>query len=89
MQEFPRSDGASGGRGRARASRLFATFKLATPYVEMVRRSDAAAHVKTPANVNRANVNRANMNQANMNQANMNQAGVNRAGLVPMRPEHA
>lgn len=53
MQRSPRSGGASGERREAPAPKLFATFKLATPYVEMVRKSAVAGQSKTPANINR------------------------------------
>jgi len=51
MQEFPRK-GPTSDHG-APASRLFATFKLATPWVvEIVHKSDVAAQPRKAANIN-------------------------------------
>jgi len=56
MQEFPRAGGASGNGPGARPVRLFATFKLATPYVEIIDKSALADRRKPAANVNRVSV---------------------------------
>lgn len=54
MQEFPRTGGASQNGRAARHARLFATFKLATSYVEIVQKRAVVGEAKTPANINRA-----------------------------------
>lgn len=54
MQESPRTGGASPERDAPRHARLFATFKLATPYIEMVQRRAGAGEAKLAANINRA-----------------------------------
>jgi hypothetical protein len=51
MQGSSRTGGASGNRAAPQA-RLFATFKLATPYVEIVQRRAVAGDAKPAANVN-------------------------------------
>jgi hypothetical protein len=53
MQEFPRTGGTSNDGRAAPHARLFATFKLATPYVAMVQRRAVAGEARTAANVNR------------------------------------
>jgi hypothetical protein len=52
MQEVPRAGGTSNDGRAAREARLFATFKLATPYVEMVQRRAGAGEAKAAANIN-------------------------------------
>lgn len=54
MQEFPQAGGASSDRRAARPGRLFATFKLATPHVEMMRTRALRAAARGAANLNRA-----------------------------------
>lgn len=53
MQGSSRTGGASGDRTGPHA-RLFATFKLATPYVEIVQKRAVAGDAKPAANVNHA-----------------------------------
>lgn len=52
MQEFPTRGGASQDGDAAPAARLFATFKLATRDIEMVRLRTAAGEARVAANVN-------------------------------------
>jgi hypothetical protein len=56
MQEFPQAGGASDNRRTARPARLFATFKLAAPTIEIVEKSMVAGQRKPAANVNRVGV---------------------------------
>lgn len=53
MQESSHTGGASDKRRAAPQARLFATFKLATPYIEVIHKSTGAGEAKTAANVNR------------------------------------
>ncbi len=53
MQEFPRTGGTSNDGRAAPHARLFATFKLATPYIEMVQQRTVAGEARAAANVNR------------------------------------
>ena len=53
MQEVPRRGSPSSDGRPAPEPRLFATFKLATPYVEMVQKRSGAGDRKTAANINR------------------------------------
>ena len=53
MQESSQTGGASGKRRGAPHARLFATFKLATPYVEMVQKRAVAGDGRPAANLNR------------------------------------
>ncbi len=53
MQESSQTGGASG-RGRAAPrARLFATFKLAAPYIEIVQKRALAGNARPAANFNR------------------------------------
>lgn len=53
MQESSQAGGASGNRRAAPQARLFATFKLATPYIEIVQKRAVAGDAKPAANLNR------------------------------------
>lgn len=53
MQEVPRAGGTSKDGHAAPEVRLFATFKLATPYVEIMQKRDGAGEAKAAANFNR------------------------------------
>jgi hypothetical protein len=53
MQEVPRTGGTSNDGPAAAHARLVATFKLATPYVVVVRQRAMPGRAKVAANVNR------------------------------------
>lgn len=53
MHKFPQAGGASNDRRAPRRRRLFATFKLATPYVEMMQERTVAVAARGAANGNR------------------------------------
>lgn len=53
MQESSHAGGTSGNGRAAPQARLFATFKLATPYIEIVQKRAVAGNAKPAANLNR------------------------------------
>lgn len=53
MQELPQAGGAFTNRRAARRRRLFATFKLETPSVEILAKRHIAGALRAAANVNR------------------------------------
>lgn len=53
MQKFPQAGGASKNRRAVRRARLLATFKLATPRVEILSKRDVACAARPAANINR------------------------------------
>lgn len=72
MQESSHAGGSSGSRRAGPQARLFATFKLATPYIEIVHKSAVAGDAKPAANLNRVGLVSSNLTCA---------------GLAPVRPD--
>ncbi|MCC6912815.1 MAG: hypothetical protein IT566_03865 [Rhodospirillaceae bacterium] len=54
MQGSSQAGGTPGNGRAAPQARLFATFKLAAPYIEIVQKRTVAGNAKPAANLNRA-----------------------------------
>jgi hypothetical protein len=78
MQESSQAGGASGDRRAAPQARLFATFKLAAPYVEIVQKRAVAGDRKPAANLNRLS----------LVFTGPSSTGMAPTGLAPVRPDH-
>jgi hypothetical protein len=73
MQEFSQAGGTSGSGRAAPQARLFATFKLASPYIEIVQKRAVAGNAKPAANLNRVGL----------------VSNLTSAGLAPVRPDRS
>lgn len=74
MQKSSHAGGSSGNGRAGPQARLFATFKLAAPYIEIVQKSALAGNAKPAANLNRVGLVSSNPTPA---------------GLAPVRPDRS
>ncbi|MGE3333755.1 MAG: hypothetical protein AB7I36_08935 [Rhodospirillaceae bacterium] len=79
MRESSQAGGTSGNGRTAPQARLFATFKLATPYIEIVQKRAVAGAAKPAANLNRIG----------LVSSGLTPTGLTLTGHAPVRPDHS